>query len=573
MLTKYEDPKEYALTIVDNYKNELSSNKVDMIMNFDFSQNLLKSSNNASKSTSLNIGYFIFQHLYKHLEVKSFIDNITKDSKITYNANDINRFLTYSRILKPTSKLGTVNQLDNYFEKPNFTHQHVLGFMDVLSENYDQYIEHLFKKSNKVVKRDTSVFYYDCTNYYFETEQNDFDYIDDVTGERIKGLRKYGISKQHQPSPLVQMGLFMDNDGIPITMCINSGSDNETKSVKPLEEKLIKMVKGKKFVYCADAGLGSVDIRKFNDMGGRAFIVTQSIKKLATQYQEAVFNDMDYKKLSDNSPISLEIMKNFDRHDEKNLKLYDDIVYKVINIDRLVDLGLFEEAKDKYGKSKKIKAKGTLRQKVIITFSRKTMEYQRRIREAQVDRAKNLLKNNLIDKKKKGPNDPARFIKKLNNTKNEYEIDQSIIDNESKYDGFYAIATNLDDDAKDIIAVNSNRYKIEDCFRLMKTNFDARPVYHRNRERITSHFLICYTSLLLFRLLEKKIKDAGYKLTADEILNTLKVMDVINIDDIYYESSYTSSVCMEALNDIFGLELNKKRYLPKTINKIIKNLS
>ena len=254
--------------------------------------------------------------------------------------------------------------------------------MDVLSENYDKYIEHLFEKSNKVVKRDTSVFYYDCSNYYFEIEQNDVDYIDDVTGERIKGLRKYGISKQHQPTPLVQMGLFMDSDSITITMCINSGSNNETKSVKPLEEKLIKMVKGKKFIYCADAGLGNVDIRKFNDMGGRAFIVTQSIKKLTIPHQESVFNDMDYRKLSDNSPISLEVMKNFNRHDEEILKLYNDIVYKVINIDKLDDLGLFEEVKDKYGKTKKVKAKGNLKQKVIITFSRKTMEYQRKIRQA-----------------------------------------------------------------------------------------------------------------------------------------------------------------------------------------------
>ena len=242
-----------------------------MEMKIDFNEKIKISNDLVSSSTNLNIGYLFLQKLYHDLEIGSFFRNITAGSRITFDPNLVNRFLTFARILEPDSKLGTYDHLEHYYEKPDFDYVHILRTMDILQDHYEDYISWLFEKSNSIVKRNTSVCYYDCTNYYFEIESQDEDYIDEVTGEIIKGLRKYGPSKQHQPAPLVEMGLFMDADGIPLSMCITSGSDNEQTTAIPLEQQLPKMFRGRKFIYCADAGLGSLNIRNFNSMGGRAF--------------------------------------------------------------------------------------------------------------------------------------------------------------------------------------------------------------------------------------------------------------------------------------------------------------
>jgi len=256
------------------------------------------------------------------------------------------------------------------------------------------------------------------------------------------------------------------------------------------------MLDGKKFIYCADAGLGSLNIRKFNSMGGRSFIVTQSIKKLSDALKKAVFNDYDYRLLSNDRPVTIEDMKSFDKHDKRNLELYNDSAYKIVEADKAIDLGLYDEKVLKNGKTKKVKSKAIVKQKLIITFSRKMMEYQRYIRNKQIERAKKILASSDPESVKKGPHDVTRFIKRTSISKSgdkvtdSYYIDQSVIEEEEKYDGYYAVATNLDDDAKTIIEINSKRHKIEDCFRIMKTYFSARPVHHRNRERIIAHFIV-----------------------------------------------------------------------------------
>ncbi|QAT39609.1 IS1634 family transposase [Clostridium sp. JN-9] len=570
------DPLEYAKKQVEEFNKEYKEGKIDINLKVDFSEKLSPTKNIASKSALLNVGYFILQHIYHDLKLSDFFHDINSNSKITFDCNTINRFLTFARILEPTSKLGTFDKLDSYYEKPYFEYQHILRFMDLLEDNYDEYLEHLFINSNNIIKRNTSICYFDCTNYYFESEDEDDEYVDEATGEILKGLRRYGLSKEHRPNPIVQMGLFMDGDGIPISMCINSGSDNEQKCAVPLEQKITKMFKNKQFIYCADAGLGSFNIRKFNSMGGRAFIVTQSVKKLSDKLKEAVFNDFDYRRISDDSPITISFMKGFDRFDKKNLPIYNDTVYKIIDADSAMDVGLYEKRTYKNGKSRIVKSKAFLKQKIIITFSRKMMEYQRHIRNAQIERAKNLLNNQNIDNIKKGPHDVTRFIKRTSKGNNgekasdHYEIDQSIIDREEKYDGYYAVATNLDDDAKSILTINSNRYKIEDCFRILKSNFNARPVYHRNRNRIIAHFMICYTSLLIYRLLENKLDLQGTHFTADDILETLRNMNVMNTQDAFYTATYTGSQVCTALNGLFNLGLDKKYYLPKELNKKIK---
>ena len=575
-----DDPLTYAKEQVKKYNEEYNEKKkVSLDLKIDFAQKLKASNDIESKSTNSNIGYFFLQQIYHDLKIKSFFDKITADTKIKFDPNLVNRFLTVARIISPDSKLGTSQNLDYFYEKPEFDYVHILRTMDILADHYDEYITHLFKKSCDVIKRDTSVCFYDCSNYYFEIEDNDEDYVDEVTGEIIKGLRKYGISKEHRPNPIVEMGLFMDRDGIPLSMCITSGSDNEQTTAIPLEKKLTEMFNGKKFIYCADAGLGSLNIRNFNSMGGRAFIVTQSIKKLSDAMKKAVFSDIDYQLLSDNSSITLKQMKSFDKTDEKNLRLYNDKAYKIIQADKAFDCGLYEEKICKNGVVRKVKSKTIIPQKIIITFSRKMMEYQRYIRNRQIERAKKILKNLDPDTYKKGPHDVTRFIKRKSKTTSGeevtelYEIDQSVIEEEEKYDGFYAIATNLDDPAKDIIEISSNRYKIEDCFRVLKTNLSARPVFHQKRERIISHFLICYTALLIYRILEKKLNTTNTHFTTENIIETLRNMNVANIEDMCYMSTYTCSQVVTELNAVINLGLDKKYYQPKYLNKKIKEIS
>lgn len=381
-----DDPLAYAKERVKKFNEEYQKqNCISLEIKVDFAQKIKVTGNAASQSTLLNIGYFFLQQFYHDLKIASFFESITADMKNEFDPNLVNRFLTYSRIMCPDSKLGTHQNLSRYYEQPEFDYVHILRTMDIMQEHYEEYISHLYETSCKLVKRDTSVCFYDCSNYYFEIETDDEDYVDKVTGEVIKGLRKYGPSKEHRPNPIVEMGLFMDKDGIPLSMCITSGSDNEQTTAIPLEKQLTRMFKGKKFIYCADAGLGSLNIRNFNSMGGRAFVVTQSIKKLSDTLQQAIFNDYDYRLLSSDAPATIQEMKSFDKSDPQNRDLYNDRIYKIIPADKAFDLGLYEEKVCKNGSVRKVKAKAVLPQKIIVSFSRKMMEYQRYIRSRQIE--------------------------------------------------------------------------------------------------------------------------------------------------------------------------------------------
>lgn len=587
------DPLAYAKQKVAEANEQQKSGKVSMELPVDFTEKLRSSDALASSSSSLGIGYFFLQAVYHQLKLKDFFKKVTTDSKISFDPNEVNRFLTFSRILAPDSKLGTYDNLGHCFEQPSIQYQHILRTMDILYRNYDAYITHLYEQSERIVKRDTSVCYFDCTNFYFETESEDTD-VDEVTGEILKGFRRYGPSKEHRPNPLVEMGLFMDSQGIPISMCLAAGSENEQTLAIPLEEKITRMFHGRRFIYCADAGLSSLNIRLFNSLGGRAFIVTQSVKKLSAVLQEAVFNDYDYHLLSDGSAVSIRDMKAFDRFQEGNLSLYQDRAFKLLSADRAVDTGLMETVVCKNGKKKRVSSKALLHQTIIVTFSRKMMEYQRHIRNSQIDRARSLLKTLDPETFKKGPNDVTRFIRRNPKYKegtgaaDEYVLNQERIELEEKYDGYYAVATNLQKEetesdeefVRSILSKNEKRYQIEDCFRVMKTNFNARPVFHQTEERIKAHFLICYTALLVFRLLQarldeycRKQKQEKIHLTAENIIRTLQNMEVTNVQDLFYLATYTDSKTLEVLNAVYDLKLDHKYYLPKEMNKKLREIS
>ena len=573
-----DDPLAYVKEEIKKMNDEYRVGKVSFDLTADFNERVRHSDKDASSPTWVNIGYFFLQYIMKDLKLRDFFQHKTRDRKITFDCYTISRFLTYARILDPASKSATWDRLDSYFEQPDFDYQHILRFMDLLEENYDDYLAWLYKNSNSVIKRDTSVLYYDCTNFYCECEQPDEDVVDEVTGEVISGLRRFGVSKEHRPNPIVEMGLFMDSRGIPITMCLHPGNTSEQLTAVPLEKEVLKMLDNAKFIYCADAGLGSYNIRKFNSMGGRAFIVTQSIKKLSDTLKEAVFNDYEYRLLSNDRCVKISDMKGFDRYDENNLGLYNDFAYKVVAADRAVDLGLYEEKVLKNGRTKRVKATGILEQRIIITFSRKMMEYQRAVRNRQIERAKKLLDMRDPEEIKKGPNDVKRFLKRISQTKSgekaivEYKLDEEKIAEEEKYDGYYAVATNLMDPAKDILAVSRKRYQIEDCFRIMKTNFSGRPVGHRLPNRIRAHFMICYTALLVYRLLEAKLDDQKTHVTTDHLITTLKNMNVTNIHDVEYMALYDGSKTLDALTRMTSLELDRLHYRPKDLYGKIKKM-
>jgi len=611
-----DDPLAYAREQVRlmNEKEKIGLQSIDLHLDFN---ELIQ--NNADKTIAplytRNVGYFYLQHIYRQLKVDEFFKNACDDKKITFDADRVNRFLVYDRILRPGSKLHSCQSKDWYYENPDFEYQHIMRTLDILEDNYTKYISWLFKYSNNIVKRDTSRCYYDCTNYYCETETYDDDYVDEVTGEEIKGLRQYGKSKENRPNPIVEMGLFMDNQGIPMSMCIHPGNKSEQVTAIPSEEELIKMFKEAdrdndgSFIYVADGGLGSSWIRQFNSMGGRCFIVTQSIKKMSEVMQQSIFNDFDYwvpvtdkeaskdkdgRTIIRSEPISIEFLKTFDKNDKEYLKYYNAMAYKVIDADNLIDLGLTEQKACKNGKIKTVKVKAKLKQKIIIRFSRKYMEYQRFVRNRQVERAKNLINKCDPDELKKSQNDAKRFIKKTTTAKGggevqvSYSLDTSRIAEEEKYDGFYALATNLQidmvntpenplntkpdlTDVLEIVSISETRNKIEECFRIMKTNFEARPIYHRKYEHIISHFMICYTALLIYRLLEIKINKGRYHCTTQDIIETLNHMVVGNVEDQYYLSLYGGCTTLTALEETFNCGLNHKRYYPKTLNKLARS--
>ena len=562
-----DDPLEYARQKVKEYNDNLKNSRVEYNITIHFDDKVINRGNIVSRSTCRNIGYLYLKEIYSSLKLSGFFEKVCSDRRIAFHPDMINMVLAFSRILDPGSKLHTLKNLSLFYGDFDFSHQDILRFMDILEENYDEYLSHLFESSNKVIKRNTSVCYFDCTNFYFEKETEDEDVYDEITGELIKGLLKYGVSKEHRPNPIVQMGLFMDADGIPLSMCINPGSDNESLCAVPAEKKMLKMFENKDIIYCADAGLGYNDARVF---GGRKFVVTQSVKKLSDVLKQAVFNDFDYCFSQDGKPMSLEAMKSFDRTLTENRKYYDEYIYKSITVDKPVDLGLFEIRQSKNGKTRKVKSKGTLKQRIIVTYSRKMAEYQKTVRNRQIERAKKILAAMDPENFKKGPHDVTRFIKSDKEKKN-YSLDEARIEAEAQYDGFYAVSTNIFDMKEtEVLDIQLRRYQIEDCFRILKTNFSSRPVYHHKENRIKAHFLICYTALLIYRLLEVKLDRNKTHFTTGQIIETLQNMNVVNCSDMYYQSCYTGSDVLDSLEQLFDLKLNRKYYLPKTLNKLKK---
>lgn len=526
---------EEPLVWLDNYVKELNrknkEDKIPIIIRKDPSKVIDK-----NLQTSFNVGYLFLQDIYYKLKLNEICNKITEQYQFKFDLNDILSKLIYSRILFPASKLKTLELSKRFLEQPTFDYQHIERALPVLCENMDFIQSELYKNSNEYMQRNNQILYYDCTNYYFELEEE-------------SGLKQYGKSKESRPNPIVQMGLFMDGNGLPLAFDITSGNTNEQVTLQPLEEKIIKDFEFSEFVVCTDAGLASKANRKFNDKNNRKFVTTQSIKKLKKYLKdEALDLTKGWKLPNSDKKYNISIL----RTDEKLIEKYKDKIFY---------------------KERWINENG-LEQRLIVTYSVKYQEYQKNIRNNQINRAKKIIASNPNKLKKPKQNDPKRFIKTLNITndgeladKSIYEINQSIIDEEAKYDGLYAVCTNLKDPVEDIINVNRRRWEIEESFRIMKTDFKSRPVYHTKDEMIKAHFLTCFLALVIYRYVEKRL-DEQY--TAPEIIETLRDMNMKLENERSYIPNYIRTDLTDALHDKFGFRTDFEVISEKNIKKILK---
>ena len=475
-------------------------------------------------------GYLFLQYIYYQMHIDKICRKLKLKYKFKYDINAILSDLIYARILEPSSKRSSFKVASGFLEKPSYELHDVYRALDVLGTECDLIQSEVYKNSHFLGTRNDKVLYYDCSNYYFKIEQED-------------GNKKYGKSKEHRPNPIIQMGLFMDGDGIPLAFSLFPGNSNEQTSLNPLEKKVLGEFGCQKFIYCSDAGLGSEDIRAYNHMGERAFIVTQSIKKLKKEEKEWALNPKGFKRVSDDTPV--------------------DITQLPVD-----DKGLYY--KDEPYSTKK------LHQRLIITYSPKYALYQKTLRDKQVERAQKMLDSGNTKKNRKNPNDPARFIGTTAATKDgeaadiHHYLDEGKIVEESLYDGLYAVCTDLlDDEVGDIIKVSEGRWQIEECFRIMKTDFSARPVYLQDENCIKAHFLICFLALTIYRFLEKKF---DYKYTCEELLDTLKTMNFAEIQEQGFIPLYKREPITDALHEAFGFRTDYQ-FITKSKMKTIQKKS
>ena len=486
------------------YKSE----KEDSVVIVPFHTNKLMDYNKQKLFTG---GYLFLQSVYYGLKLDSVCRKIKYRYKFEYDLNAILSDLIYARILEPSSKRSSFQAAKQFLEPPAYELHDVYRALSVLAKEMDLIQSEVYKNSFFLGKRNDRILYYDCTNYYFEIEQED-------------GDKKYGKSKEHRPNPIIQMGLFVDGDGIPLAFSLFPGNQNEQKSLKPLESKILQQFGCEKFIYCSDAGLASEDNRSFNHQGQRSFIVTQSIKKLPAEDRKWALDMKGFKRLSDNRSVDLSRLS----QDDKKQLFYKDEPYT----------------------TKKI------HQRLIVTYSPKYAAYQKAIRAEQIARAEKMVSDGVLKKQRKNPNDPARFVNKFAATeegekaKIHYYLDQDKIHNEEQYDGLYAVCTDLlDDDVADILKVSEGRWQIEDCFRTMKTDFEARPVYLSREDRIKAHFLTCFLALLHFQLLKRSLKNPC---TTEQLIQVLREMNFADVEEQGFMPVYERQKITDDLHDACG---------------------
>lgn len=529
--------KNNTIEKIKEYINELNSKDKNELVKLE-----LNSSKRINKEKrNFNIGYLFLEKLYNDLKIKDICNKIQSQYKFEFDLNEVLSYLVFARIIYPSSKLETFKQCQNFIEQPTFKLHDEYRALSYIANNIDFIQENLFINSKNVIKRNSKVIYYDCTNYFFEIDEED-------------DLRRYGISKEHKPNPLIGMGLFMDGDGIPLSFNIYPGNQNEQKTLIPEESKIINDFKlnDTKIILCTDAGLASDEIKNYNIKDGRGFVITQSLKKLKEEYKEQVFDKKDWRLPGDLKHLyNLEEIEN---NEDLREKYYNSLFYKIIKTE-----------------TKSIK------QDTIVTFCFKYFDYNRNIRNSQIERAKKNINSNNVTRKGKNQNDPNRFIEEINSTSdgivaNEkiYSINENLIKEEEKYDGYYALSTNLIGNIDDILKITKGRWEIEESFRIMKSDFLARPVNLSREDRIKAHFMTCFIALLIYRILEKKL---DYRYTTKEILDTLRNMNVTELKGNGYIPSYERTDITDFIHEKYNFNTDTEVITYKKIKKIFNTIS
>lgn len=543
-----KDPYVWAQEYVNELNRREYEEQKEIIISYSPSKLLKK-----GEQKAFNAGYLFLQDIYYRLGLDKVCKDISSRHLFEYDLNDILSKLIYTRILYPSSKHASLKLASRFIEQPSFELHDIYRALSVLSEESDFIQAQLYKNSQKVIERRNDILYYDCTNYYFELEEAD-------------DLRKYGKSKQHQPLPLVGMGLFMDYDGIPLAFDIYPGNKSEQPTLKPLEKKIIKDYGLDQIIVCTDAGLSSKTNRRFNNLSIsgerlRSYITTQSIKMLPEYLKDYALDESGWHLIGED--------KEYNLNDLDYSECYDKIFYK----ERWIK-------EDLSGRKIKQGAK-PLEQRLIVSFSFKYLNYQRKIRQGQIERAQKLIESGKYKQRPKNQNDPHRFIGRNTMTEDgeactieKVYLNTEAIAEEEKYDGFYAVCTNLDDvNVDQIIKINKKRWEIEECFRIMKTEFKARPVYLQKEDRIKAHFLTCFIALFIFRVLEKRL---GEEYTCEQIIDTLKEMMMHRPGEkLGYTPAYTRTDLTDALHESAGFrtdyeittDINMKRIIRKTKKK------
>ena len=486
-----------------------------------------------NETRSFHAGYLFLQQLCTELHLDNICRVIKGRHKFKYDLHAILTDLVYARVLSPSSRFSSYNFCKTLLEPPKYEIQDVYRALSVIAEESDFIQSELYKNSNFIHPRNQKILYYDCTNYYFEIEEE-------------SGLKHYGKSKENRPNPIVGMGLFMDADGIPLAFDVFPGNQNEQTTLKPLEMKIIKDFNCSEFIFCSDAGLGSANNRAFNSIGNRAYVITHSLKKMKQGYRDIALNPTQFRKAGSTDFINIRTL------DETDDEVFNSIYYKEVPV-----------------------VAGDLDETLIVTYSPKYKAYQQRIRSRQIERAEMIINSPCKKRKGKNQNDPMRFVKNTAVTndgeiaeKKVYGIDEEQIAKEELFDGFYAVMTNLEGNIEEIIKINRQRWEIEENFRIMKTEFEARPVYVRRDDRIKAHFMTCYISLLLYRLLEKKI---GNSYTTEQLIETLRSMKMTLLNTSNgYVPSYTRTEITDSLHKTFGFRTDYEFIKKSTMRNIIK---
>lgn len=504
-----------------------------------------------NEQNSYNGGYLFLQKVYYELGLDKICNKIEKRHKNEYGLNSILSMLLYTRILYPGSKLSSLEDAKNFIEQPKVDIHQVYRALSLLSKESDGIQAAVYKNSLKLGARHDKVIYYDCTNYYFESEEEN-------------GLRQYGRSKENRPNPIVQMGLFTDMDGIPLAFCINPGNTAETTTLKPLEDKLKEDFGLSKVVVCTDGGLASYENRKNDHVGERAFITVQSLKKLEKSLQDWSMETTGWK-IAESKDTNETQKADMDKQHDKEYDL------SKLDPKEYANMLFYKERWIKVGRKN-----DQLEQRLIVTFAFKYKEYLQHIREKQIARAQSIIERGVVEKCGKGQNDPKRFIKRDSCTVDgelaeytSYSLNQEMIDQEARFDGFYGICTDLEDKATDIIKTNGGRWIIEDCFRITKTEFEARPVYLQRDDRIKAHFLICFLALILYKYLAKKINRAGCHFSANNVISTLKDMNFVSVAGEGYIPTYTRTDLTNNLHGSAGFRTDTQIVSKQRMKSII----